>query len=183
MPIDFRALLDPARIREAEAIRAEQERVQAARDARMRAALAALGHAEVASRLNEAESRFVRQATARWYSSGYLTEAQTNWVMDLAGRNSLILLDPAGTYVLHDVNGYIVRSESRSGGSMVVVPDVDTLVEHAKDASWSDRDIGAIQQRWGGRQNQATHVGRFRFGAAGQASTEDSLCRQERQRA
>ncbi|WP_454740416.1 hypothetical protein [Cupriavidus necator] len=182
MPIDFRALLDPARIREAETIRAEQERVQAARDARIRAALAALGHAEAAT-LNEAESRFVRQATARWYSSGYLAEAQTNWAMDLAGRNSLILLDPAGTYVLPNVNGYIVRSERRSGGSMVVVPDVDKLVEHAKDASWSDRDIGAIQQRWGGRQNQATHVGRFRFGPAVQASTEDSLCRQERQRA
>lgn len=180
--MDFRALLDPVKICEAEREREQRERERAACDARTRAALAALDRVEGAGRLTDAEARFVRSATARWYQCGYLTGPQVGWVMDLAGRHSFVLQDPAGTYIEPDSNGYVVRSARRQGSTMVVVPDVEALVELGKEECWSDQDIAAIQKRWGHPQTQDTAVGRFRFGPALESEEAGDHGRQDHQR-
>jgi len=164
MVLDFQALMDPAKRREAEREREQQAKEQADRDARTRAALAAVGRAEEAGRLNDNEARFVRQATGKWYrNGGFLTDAQIGWVMDLAVRDSFVLQSPAGTYIEPESTGYVVRSVRRGGGEMVVVPDVEALIELGKEECWSDRDIAAIQKRWGRPQTQAG-AARFSFG-------------------
>lgn len=165
MALDFQALLDPAKMREAEREREQREKEQADRDARMHAALAALGHAGDAQRLTDSEARFVRQATAKWSRTRYLTDAQTEWVKDLAGRHCFVLQSPAGTYIEQDGNTFVVRS-ARGLGDATVVPDVEALLELGKDECWSDRDIAAIQTRWGRRQQaQGGAASRFRFGS------------------
>lgn len=172
MVLDFQALLDPERMREAERERERQANEQADRDARMRASLAALGRIEEAGRLNDAEARFVRQATARWYRTGYLTDAQSEWVSDLAGRHCLVLHVPAGTYIEAAANGYVVRSARRQGSAMVVVPDVEALIELGKEECWSDRDLAAVQTRWGRRQQTHGSGARFSFGPPTQLSKQ-----------
>ncbi|WP_432263518.1 hypothetical protein [Cupriavidus sp. TMH.W2] len=183
MDIDFRALLDPAKMREAEREREQQAKEKADHGARMRAALAALGRIEEAGRLNDTEARFVRSATARWGQTGFLTGPQVEWVTDLAGRHCFVLQAPAGTYIEPEANGYVVRSALRQGCATVVVPDVGALIELGREERWSDLDIEAIKRRWGRRQQtQDCAPGRFTFGPSLQPALADEPVRQEFQR-
>ncbi|WP_342051247.1 MULTISPECIES: NADAR family protein [unclassified Cupriavidus] len=165
MNLDFQALLDPAKIREAGRERERQETEQAERDARMAASLAALGHASDALRLTNAEGRFVRQVTAIWKRTGYLTAAQTEWVKDLAARHCFVLQSPAGTYVVQDGTAFVVRS-ARDLGEMNQAPDIEALIELGRAGRWLERDIAALQTRWGRRpQSMIGGSSRFSFGA------------------
>jgi hypothetical protein len=165
LTLDFKALMDPEWIRRAAQERERQAYEQANRDDRTRAALDVLERVGDAGRLTDVEARFVRQATARWRGTGYLTDRQAGWLMGLAERHSLILCTPAGSYVESNATGYVIQSARKGGDSTtVVVPDVDTLLELASSAAWSPHDLGEIRKRWGGAQTRGSVISRFRFG-------------------